>query len=383
MTSAVDALLERAAFDYGADLDGLFAEAMREAFSIHFRGCPEFRAYASLRGFPDASVPDDFELEALPFIFVNVFKSRDMITGSRDAVVLELTSSGTGGRRSRNFLDQISLDRVKTIARNVYDGLDMVAPEQKVNYVFFSYDPRVAKDLGTAFTDELLQSFTDVGEAYYSIRWDEKLADFRFDLDGTIEAIECMARLGQPLRFLGFPAFLHKILLERRRRGMPALELGNSSWALTGGGWKTHEGEAIARDEFARQCENELGFPAGNVRDLFGMVEHGVPYVQCELGSFHVPVYGRLIIRHPLTLEPLPDGEVGLMQLMTPYFTSYPAISILTSDLAKRMPPCPCGRKGPTLEIVGRGGVTKHKGCAIQAVETLLREQSAGGNNDG
>ena len=369
--SYVDELIAHSPFEYSKETEELFRQAMVEAFAIHYDGSEDFRRFVNLHGYDSPKLKDDFELEELPSIFVNVFKERDLITGSRDDVVLELTSSGTGGRKSRNFLDQTSLDRIKLIARKVYDGLDMVADDEKVNYICFSYDPHVANDLGTAFTDDLLTSFTSVAEVFYAIRWKDELGDFHFDVEETMKRLDDYGQQDKPLRFLGFPAFIHRLLNLRRERGMATLNLGPSSWAMTGGGWKTHEGEAISREEFAARLENEIGIPAGNVRDLFGMVEHGIPYVQCEKGRFHVPLYSYPIIRHPLTLNNQPDGEAGLLQLMTPYWTSYPALSVLTSDLAKLHGQCDCGRLGKTLEIVGRGGVKKHKGCAIQAAELL------------
>jgi len=62
------------------------------------------------------------------------------------------------------------------------------------------------------------------------------------------------------------------------------------------------------------------------------MVEHGVPYVDCKMGNFHIPNYGRIIVRDPATLKPLGYGKNGLLQFITPYLTSYPSISILSSD---------------------------------------------------
>jgi hypothetical protein len=32
---------------------------------------------------------------------------------------------------------------------------------------------------------------------------------------------------------------------------------------------------------------------------------------------------------------------------------------------------CDCALGGPTLELLGRAGVTKHKGCAVKAAELL------------
>ena len=71
------------------------------------------------------------------------------------------------------------------------------------------------------------------------------------------------------------------------------------------------------------------------------------------------------------TLRPLPPYTPGLLHLMTPYLSSYPSISLLTTDSAQIEYDCPCGRPGPTLRVLGRAGLSKHKGCAITALELL------------
>ena len=106
-----------------------------------------------------------------------------------------------------------------------------------------------------------------------------------------------------------------------------------------------------------------------NVRDLYGMVEHGVPYCECEKWRMHIPNYSRVLVRDPITLEVLPPGQAGLLQFLTPYHHSFPAVSLLTTDRGVVHPECRCGRKSPTLTLLGRAGVTKHKGCAIAALK--------------
>lgn len=371
VSSVVDELIAIPPFEHSIDTDHIFLNAIREAWKVHFNGSGGFRNYYSSKGWSSLELPASFKLEDLPFIHVDVFRERSMITGKHEDVVLELTSSGTGGKKSRNFLDQCSLDRIKKIARNVYDGLGMVSPDDEVNYICFSYDPKIADDLGTAFTDDLLTSFTSVHSVFYAIRWSKEKNDFFFDAEETLRKIDLFASEGKPVRFLGFPAFIYRLLGMRKERSMKPVDFGPESWAMTGGGWKTFENESISRDLFARLMEEDFGIRSHQVRDLFGMVEHGVPYVQCEKGAFHIPVYSVPFIRHPLTLKLQPQGEAGLLQLITPYWTSYPALSILTGDIAAIGPECNCGRKGMTLQILGRGGLKKHKGCAIQAAELL------------
>jgi hypothetical protein len=105
------------------------------------------------------------------------------------------------------------------------------------------------------------------------------------------------------------------------------------------------------------------------------MVEHGIPYVDCEYGHLHVPIYSRAHVFDPLTYEIKDYDEEGLLTLFTPYINSYPSISLLTTDKAVVKNDCPCGR-GPYIDLKGRAGKVKHKGCAIVALDKLKKQIS-------
>lgn len=350
---------------------GRFVRALRECAVLQSRRFPALRKLYSREGFDPRTIRTETDVRRIPFLHVSVFKERVFPTAVKTKIDLVLTSSGTGGQKSQNRLDADSLRRVKQSAENVYAGLGMVDKGLKTNYVCMTYDPRQAKDLGTAFTDQLLTSFTARGEAFYAIRRAGPGAEFKFDLEGTIDAFRRFAAMGEPVRVLGFPAHLYFTLRAWKERGLPNLKFGRGSWVLTGGGWKGHQGDAIPKDEFKARISDWLGLPASNIRDLYGLVEHGIPYVECRLGRMHVPDYARVIIRDPETLTRLPYGRRGLPQLIMPYLTSYPSFSVLASDWAELRPRCSCGVPGEVLILHGRAGRAPAKGCAVTAAELL------------
>jgi hypothetical protein len=144
-----------------------------------------------------------------------------------------------------------------------------------------------------------------------------------------------------------------------------------SSLLFSGGGWKLHTGKAVAFDEYVALVQRVLGISQDRIRDVYGMVEHGTPYLTCEKGHFHVPIYSRVWAVDPGTEEILPYGEVGLYKLITPYIRSVPSISVLSTDLGEVRERCECGRNTPILVLHGRGGVKKYDGCAISAAQLL------------
>lgn len=359
------ALLESDPFRFDEKAGQLFMESFRENALFHYEHHLFTRRLWDKLGFHPERIQSERDLIKVPGTMVHLFKEHELCSISKDQIVLTLTSSGTGGQKSQQFLSQESLDNVKKLALMIHRRLGM-ASEKKYNYLCFTYDPAVANDLGTAFTDELLTNFTGKNEVYYAIQWNETKSEFVLNEQGVLDTLKRFAASGIPTRILGFPAFLYELIEKHDLQ----LNLGPESWLQTGGGWKGKADKEIPKKEFRRFIQERLGIPEAHQRDLFGMVEHGIPYVDCEKGQLHIPNYARVYVRSPKTLEPLPEGERGLLHFLCSYNFSYPAPSLLTTDYG-RIGRCDCGLGGNTLHLEGRAGVNKHKGCALKALELL------------
>ncbi len=370
--SAIDRLVEiDELYDLTPAHDEAFLAAMRQASSWHVERSPVFRNLSRKHGFR----PDDLrrisDVSRLPYVFVNAFKQYEILSVPREDIVLTLTSSGTSGQKSQIMFDAPSLDRGLRMVERVFESMDLKRPEQLVNYILFAYDPEEARMVGTSYTDDNLTNLTRKGKLYHALRWNPDKLEFEF------RPAECYAKLleyaaeGLPVRLLGFPAFLHRLVRFHQESGAPPLDLGQDSYVLTGGGWKTSEQSAIDKDSFIADVSRTLGIPPGNLRDGYGLVEHGIAYIECEHHRFHVPAFARAFARDVATLDLLPEGETGFLQLVTPYMQSMPTLSLLTSDLAEVGGNCPCGRKSGTIMLRGRAGTRKNKGCAITAAQLL------------
>jgi phenylacetate-coenzyme A ligase PaaK-like adenylate-forming protein len=349
--------------------DRAFLRAMQEAFAFHYLRCPAFQRLCADQGFYPWDLRRSGQLPQIPYFFVTCLKYHEVRSVSKKQIALTLRSSGTGGQTSAIHLDRTSLRRIKTIVRHIYRDLEMVN-DVRTNYLCFTYDPEVAKDVGTAFSDKLLTRLTRVNHICYAIIWDKEKSDWHLDLDRVAQSLERYESSGRPLRILGFPAHtwsvLQQIVESRAGRGF---RFGPKSYVITGGGWKSFDQQKIEPRVFREQVSRWLGIPAENVRDLYGMVEHGVPYCECEKHKMHVPIYSRVYVRDPATLEVLPAGSEGLLQFVTPYHNSFPAISLLTTDRGLLQEGCRCGRNAPMIKLSGRAGVAKHEGCAIAALK--------------
>ncbi len=366
-TLATDALLQSDPFDTSQAGKSLFLESFKENALFHYKHHAFTHRLWNKLGFHPEMLVAEEDLALVPGTMVHLFKEHEFHSVPKDEIVLTLTSSGTGGQKSQQFLSRYSLDNVKKLALNIHRSLGM-ADSREYNYLCFTYDPQVANDLGTAFTDELLTNFTGKKEVFYAIGWNEEKQDFELNESETIKAFHRFADSGIPTRILGFPALLFEIIEKYNL----SLDLGVDSWLQTGGGWKGKADKEIPKHEFRDFITKRLGIPGEHQRDLFGMVEHGIPYVDCEKGNLHIPNYARVFTRSPVDMSLLPVGEKGLLHFLCSYNYSYPAPSLLTTDYG-RVGKCDCSLGGNILFLEGRAGVSKHKGCALKALELLRK----------
>ena len=152
------------------------------------------------------------------------------------------------------------------------------------------------------------------------------------------------------------------------------VKLPKGSLITLGGGWKQFYAEKVEKQDFYDLVYEVLGVDDKHVIEFFGAVEHPILYTDCRYHHFHIPAYGRVIIRDVDTLKPLEHGKVGLINLLTPMVDSVPLLSIMTDDLGiLHDEPCPCGEKSPYLEIIGRVGIKDIVTCAAGAEELLKK----------
>lgn len=364
-TLATETLLNSDPFDFSPEKKKLFLESFRENCLFHYEKHEFTRKLWDQFEFHPSQLKSEEDLDKTPGTMVHLFKEHEFCSVPKSEIALTLTSSGTGGQKSQQFLSQLSLENVKKLAFNVHRSLGM-SSEQKYNYLCFTYDPKVANDLGTAFTDELLTNFTGKAEVYYAIEWHPEKNDFELNEKGVVETLKRFEASNIPTRILGFPALLFEILEKYDLR----INLGKDSWLQTGGGWKGKADKEIPKQEFRQMIFERLGIPPQHQRDLFGMVEHGIPYVDCEKGNLHIPNYARVYVRSPHDLSLRKKGERGLLHFLCSYNFSYPAPSLLTTDYG-RVGSCDCSLGGDILILEGRAGVSKHKGCALKALEVI------------
>ncbi len=343
--------------------DELFLRAMNESNAWHAKRSPFF---ASLHG--DRGPISD--LREQPFVHANFFKMHRVVSIADTDVKAHMTSSGTTGQKSQMYFDDWTLGAGRRMVARLFQHNGWIS-DDPVNYLLYYYQPQPGLQLGTAATGQLTCQFAPANATEYGLP--NTGSGHEFDPFGAIRALLRFADEGLPVRIFGFPSFLAFTLDRMVAAGVPSIQLPPGSLVMLGGGWKGNADKQIGKPELYQRIHEQLGIADDRIRDSFGSVEHSVPYFECAGHRMHVPSWSRVLIRSVRTLEPLPYGEKGYLQFLSPYITSAPAQSVLMGDLASLHPAdeCGCGLSTPWFAVHGRAGVSRNRSCAVAAAEML------------
>ncbi len=133
-------------------------------------------------------------------------------------------------------------------------------------------------------------------------------------------------------------------------------------------------------EKMRQRIKDELGI---ELYDIYGLTEIYGPGIgiSCEhdAGMHYWDDYLYIEIIDPVTLKPVPDGELGEIVITTLVKEGAPLIRYRTHDLSRIIPgECPCGSPFPRLDIImGRtDDMIKIKGVNVfpSQIEEVLRE---------
>ena len=349
--------------------DGRFLRAVRDNCAYHIRHCPAYRRICEAEGFSPNRLNTIDDLEKIPVLPTLFFKRHHVSSMPAWRQAFQVTSSGTSGSHSRVGFDWgcVLAEVPMVLWLGFYHKL--VSPKP-ARYVILGYKPGRQDRMGVARTMFGLTHFAPPVGRFYALKW--RGGGYALDLDGAVKALARWARGPLPVRIVAFPSYLWFGMERLEELGL-SVRLPKGSKILLAGGWKQHYAQEVDKSLLYALARKVLGVGEEDIHEFFGAVEHPVFFNACKRHHFHVPAYSRVIIRDVRTLKPLPMGEVGLVNLITPLLNATPAASVMTDDLGALTPgeSCGCGLKSPYLTILGRAGLNDITTCAAGAAELL------------
>lgn len=329
----------------------MFLDKMSKLTEYHREGCEFYRDYITAI---NAHRDTYSSLSEIPFLPARFFKDFTLKTGSANENAVA-SSSGTSGSVSRISLNHKTMlaqsltlnSIVKSFIGNVkLPMLIFEAPSIATDKKAFN--ARAAGVLGfTKFSSNTFYVFTNDGEINYN----------------AVKAFYSEAASNGAGLAFGFTSVIWEIA--------ESLDLqlnSNSKTPITlihGGGWKKLASLNISTARFNATVSNRLRMT--HIHNYYGMVEQtGSVFFECTAGRMHASVYSEVIIRDPLTLDVLPAGAEGVIQVFSSLPESYPGHSILTEDVGVRSEDhlCECGRFGSGVEVLGRLPDAEIRGCS-------------------
>ncbi len=348
-----------------SDSDGnLFLEASRENFDYLIKNCEDYRLISE--GLGIKSKEDIKDISDIPVIPTMLFKQHDFKSGP---YLVMATSSGTSGHFSKVRFELGALWSALKMSIKITKFHGILSPKP-CRYIVMGYKPHRSNKTAVTKTAYLTTFLAPAVSRDFILKYGPD--GYKPDFEGIINALKKYEKGKFPVRFMGFPSYTFFLFQILEEKGL-SFKLPEGSRIMLGGGWKQFYQEAADKETFYKMAKKTLGIDEENITEFFGAVEHPILYTDCAKHHFHVPTYSRIIIRNPDTLEPLPMGETGLVNLISPLTTATPILSVMTDDLGilhdgKK---CGCGVTTPYLEIIGRVAPDNIKTCAAGASEML------------
>lgn len=349
----------------------LFFKAMKENTIYQYEHCKEYADILNYMNFNPNDLKSYDDLHKIPAIPTLYFKRNTLFSMSKNRLLIKATSSGTSGKKSIMGFNFSSLYRGlrMVIALGIKHHLFSLRP---VHYLLFGYQPHKSNETVISKTTYGFTYFAPALSRTYALKHTKE--GYQLDLENLKNKFIQYSKKKTPVRTAGFPAYTYFLLKQMKEEGLK-VKLPKGSLMTLGGGWKQFYAQQVSKKDFYALAYEVLGIEEDHIIEFFGAVEHPILYVDCPCHHFHLSNFSRVIIRDVDTLEPVENGKMGLINLLTPMVDSVPLVSIMTDDLGiLHDEKCPCGISTPWLEIIGRVGIQDIVTCAAGAQELLKEE---------
>jgi hypothetical protein len=331
--------------------EALLTEELGALTEYHRRRCD---GYARLLGVLHAGYNGVESLSDVPYLPVGLFKSHMLQSVQESDVFKILQSSGTTGQQpSRIPLDRetarrqtIALSRIMTHILGPRRLPMLLVESPALIQDRRQFNARVAGLVGMMNFGRNHSYVLD--------------ANMELDIDGVNAFVSQFGH--EPFLIFGFTFVVWQNFL--LRLAGQNVNLSNGILIHTGG-WKKLQEQSVSGEEFRRRFYVETGL--SKIYNFYGLAEQvGSVYLEGEDGYLYPPNFADVIVRDPVTLEELPLGEIGILQVLSLIPLSYPGHSLLTEDLGiiHAIDSSSCGRYGKAFSVLGRLPRAEMRGCS-------------------
>jgi len=291
-------------------------------------------------------------IEEIPFLPVSIFKNHALKSIPDEDVYKVLSSSGTTGTvPSKIYLDR---DTAKTQTLALSKIMTHVLGQERL--------PMLIVDSKAVLKDRKAFSARGAGILGLSVfgKKHAYILDENYNLD--TEALDAFLEKynGQKILIFGFTFMVWQYLYQQAFK--KDIDLSKAV-LIHSGGWKKLLSMAVDNATFKAKLKEKFGVE--KIYNFYGMVEQvGSVFLENEKGYLHCPNFSDIIIRDPKDFSVLPNGQEGLVQVLSILPKSYPGHSILTEDIGVCVGEDDLPWKGKYFKILGRAKKAELRGCS-------------------
>ena len=290
----------------------------------------------------------------VPFLPVSLFKTQYLKSIADTDVRLTLTSSGTTGQAVSRIAVNSETSTIQQ--RALAHSLSHMLGKKRL--------PMLVIDTSEVFKNPQLMSARGAGVLGIMRYGHHHAFALNADMEPDFKAVrQFLAEYGdEPFFMFGFTFMVWVNFYEKFKDA--GLNLENAV-LIHSGGWKKMVEQAVDNAKF--RASMAKSFRLTRIFNFYGMVEQlGSLFVEGPEGLLYPPNYSDVIIRCPNSWEPLPNGEEGIIQVLSLIPRSYPGHSLLTEDwgVIEAEDPGTDGYMGKGLRIIGRVAKAELRGCS-------------------
>jgi anaerobic magnesium-protoporphyrin IX monomethyl ester cyclase len=290
-----------------------FNQLALETFALQYRYISLYRRYCERRGVTPMEVSSWEEIPPLP---TDVFKTTDFSLLPEHTVSTFMTS-GTTRSEERGKVNY-DAGGLTLMDATIYEAASaFLFPDgSKCTMLIIAPPPDMAPHMVMAYGMNQLKDHFGLPGSRFLVGADG------FKVQDLVDGLRRSETTEVPAAIVGgsfgFVNFFDYCRQERLRFHLPP-----GSRCLDAGGFKGRSRE-VCRDEFLSACEEFTGVPQDHCINLLGMTEtasqfydntlynltKGFDGLRCKIN----PPWTKTLVVDPDTLEPLPDGEQGLLR---------------------------------------------------------------------